>query len=97
MSKKISENDKNFFRKLRADAHSLNPVVQIGSQGLSEAVLKEIMVSLKTHNLIKVKISSQSKEDKDAMITKFKESEDFHFVSSIGNVVILYKEKEEDK
>ena len=37
---------------LRSAAHALKPVVQIGDNGLSEAVLKEIDLNLNAHSLI---------------------------------------------
>jgi len=43
-------------RDLRARAHRLEPVVSVGQQGLTPAVLREIDVSLKAHELIKVRV-----------------------------------------
>ncbi|WP_445368322.1 YhbY family RNA-binding protein [Methylomonas sp. BW4-1] len=36
-------------KKLKAEAHPLNPVVIIGQAGLTEAVIKEINVALDAH------------------------------------------------
>ena len=41
---------------LRARAHSLNPVVSIGTAGVTDSVLLEIERSLRAHGLIKIKI-----------------------------------------
>ena len=43
-------------RALRADAHHLDPVVMIGGDGLTPAVLKEADGALKAHGLIKVRV-----------------------------------------
>ena len=43
-------------RALRADAHHLDPVVMIGGDGLTPAVVKETDSALKAHGLIKVRV-----------------------------------------
>ena len=40
----------------RADAHHLDPVVMIGADGLTPAVVKEADAALKAHGLIKVRV-----------------------------------------
>ena len=44
---------------LRALAHHLEPVVQIGHEGPTEAVLAQINEALEAHELIKVKIGGE--------------------------------------
>ena len=46
---------------LKALSHSLNPVVQIGHKGLTDSVINEILVSLKAHELIKIKLQEKDK------------------------------------
>jgi RNA-binding protein len=48
-------------RVLRARAHSLNPVVSISQNGLSESVVKEINASLTSHELIKIRVYSDDR------------------------------------
>ena len=48
---------------LESEAHVLNPVVIVGSQGLSDGVVKKIADSLEVHELIKVKFN-EFKEEK---------------------------------
>ena len=43
---------------LKAEAHALNPVVLLGSDGLSENVIKEIASSIDHHELIKIKLNA---------------------------------------
>ena len=45
----------------RADAHHLDPVVMIGGDGLTDAVVKEIDAALKAHGLIKVRVFSDDR------------------------------------
>ena len=44
----------------RAEAHHLNPVVMIGSDGLTDAVKKETDAALKAHGLIKVRAAIEA-------------------------------------
>ena len=46
---------------LKALSHKLNPVVQIGHKGLTDSVINEIIVSLKAHELIKIKLQEKEK------------------------------------
>jgi len=41
---------------LRSQAHALKPVVLVGGEGLTEAVLAEIEVHLAAHQLIKIRV-----------------------------------------
>jgi putative YhbY family RNA-binding protein len=49
-------------RELRARAHRLQPVVSIGHNGLTPAVLHEIDVNLAAHELIKVRVFADRTE-----------------------------------
>lgn len=82
--------------KLKGLAHPLKPLVQIGVQGFSETVKKEILLALEKHELIKIQLPA----DTNAQIKKEKETElsnllpeHAHFVSRIGRTIILYLEK----
>jgi putative YhbY family RNA-binding protein len=55
-------------RDLKARAHALSPIVMIGNAGLTEAVLKEIAASLKIHELIKIKVMSDERAQREAML-----------------------------
>lgn len=45
----------------RAAAHHLDPVVMIGAEGLTPAVLKETDAALKAHGLIKIRVFSDDR------------------------------------
>ncbi len=82
--------------KLKGLAHHLNPIVQVGNQGLTDNIKKEIVLALEKHELIKVQLPSDT--DAEAKEEKQKElvgllPKHAHFVSRIGRTVILYLEK----
>jgi RNA-binding protein len=81
-------------KKLRGLAHSLNPVVYIGKQGVTESVLEEIRRALDSHELIKVKFV-EFKEEKQRLLAEAAKQTDSHLAGVIGNIGILYREHPE--
>lgn len=55
-------------KRLRQIGHVLNPVVMIGGQGLTDAVIEETLRALNDHELIKVKIAGEDREARTATI-----------------------------
>jgi RNA-binding protein len=82
-------------RALRAAAHSLQPVVAISQKGLSVGVLKEIDASLKSHELIKVKVHGIERDDRAALLTEICATLHCAPVQHIGNILILWRENPE--
>ena len=56
------------IRHLRGLAHDLKPVVMVGDKGLTDNVIEELNIALDAHELIKVKIRAEEREERDAMI-----------------------------
>ena len=82
---------------LKAKAHSLKPVVQIGQHGLTEAVHKAINEALRTHELIKIHIAGVDREAKRAMVARICQINKAEQVSIIGNVGIIYRKNVKKK
>ena len=61
-------------RELRAKAHHLHPVVSVGQHGLSPTVLHEIDVALSAHGLIKVRVFSEDRDERDRMLVAIAEA-----------------------
>ena len=53
-------------RALRAKAHHLEPVVIVGQHGLTPAVLHEIDLALAKHELVKVRVFSDARDEREA-------------------------------
>ena len=51
-------------RRLRGAGHALTPVVQLGKEGTTEAVRKQILAALADHELIKIKLGSECPQDR---------------------------------
>lgn len=57
-------------REKRADAHHLDPVVMVGGEGLTPAVVKETDAALNAHGLIKVRVQGDDREAREAMFVQ---------------------------
>lgn len=82
---------------LRGLAHSLNPVVIIGNQGLSENVLQEIERSLNAHELIKVQVAGDDRDARKAMYDAIASATGATQVHHIGKQLIFYRASETAK
>jgi len=51
-------------KALRAAGHHLSPVLQVGKEGVTEAVLKQLDEQLTAHELVKVRVGAESPEDR---------------------------------
>lgn len=77
-------------KKLKAQAHALNPVVMIGQAGLTPAVLKEINLALDTHELIKIRIRAE-RDERNALSLQICADTEAELVQSIGQIAVLYR------
>ena len=82
---------------LRSLAHTLNPVVRIGNKGLTSSVIKEIDLSLKAHELIKIKIQNDEKSVRESMLNEICEVLQATAVHHIGLQIIVYRTASEPK
>ncbi|API87266.1 ribosome assembly RNA-binding protein YhbY [Francisella uliginis] len=78
-------------QKLKAQAHSLKPVVLMGEKGLTENVMLEIDLALASHELIKVKAGRLPKEEKQQIAAEIVKATKSELVQIIGNILVLYR------
>lgn len=83
-------------RALKALAHALSPVVMIGEAGLSAGVIKELEQSLKSHELIKVKVFSDARETRETMLEEICQQLAAAPVQHIGKILVIYRPKPEE-
>jgi RNA-binding protein len=83
--------DNSSRQVLKAKAHSLKPVVLLGSKGLTPAVLQEIDIALTAHELIKVKLAGQVREDRVEMKTQICSALKAECIQAIGMILVLYR------
>lgn len=78
-------------KALRGQAHHLDPVVMVGTEGLSAAVLKEADAALKAHGLIKVRMLSEQRELRAQALTQLAEALNAAAVQHIGKLLVLWR------
>jgi RNA-binding protein len=80
-------------KELRKRAHHLKPVVAVGKNGLTDAVIAEVKSALKRDKLIKIKLARGAVDgyDKDDIIEELMASTDSEVIEKKGFTVVLYK------
>ena len=81
-------------RSLRAQAHHLRPVVQIGQAGLTEGVISATQAALEQHELIKISINSESPTERKSGALELGSATGAHVIQVIGRVIVLFREAE---
>ena len=75
----------------RADAHHLDPVVMIGGDGLTPAVVREIDAALNAHGLIKVRVFSDERETRATFFAGLADSLSAAPIQHIGKLLVLWR------
>jgi|SRR4051812_16367463 RNA-binding protein len=78
-------------RRLRALGHSLNAIVHVGKDGVTDAVARQAVAALHDHELIKVKIGGECPQDRFEVAERLGEEPGVKVVQILGRVVLLYK------
>lgn len=84
----LSAAEKKRFRRI---GHELSPVILTGGQGLTEAVLAETDRALEDHELIKVRVTGEDREERAAAIEAIAKETKSEVVQVIGKMVLLYR------
>jgi putative YhbY family RNA-binding protein len=82
-------------KALKAKAHKLEPVVQIGAKGLTDEVVAEIERALKAHELIKVRAGGLERDERDAVLKEICTRSGAQAVQQVGKVFVLFRKNDE--
>lgn len=83
-------------RALRARAHGLSPIVVVGQNGLTEAVLREIARSLDSHELIKIRVFSDDRQTRLTYLALICEQLGAAPIQHIGKLLIVWRPAPDD-
>lgn len=75
----------------RADAHHLDPVVMIGTDGLTAGVRREVDAALKAHGLIKIRVLSDDRAAREALLRTLADEFDAAPIQHIGKLLVLWR------
>ena len=81
-------------REMRARAHPLAPVAQVGRGGVTDAFVAELDRALDAHELIKIRLRGE-REERAAQLEEVTARLDCAVVGTVGAVAILYREADE--
>ena len=76
---------------LRSQAHALKPVVLVGAEGLTDAVLAEIKVHLDAHQLIKIRVFGDEREARVAIYEEICDRLNAAPIQHIGKLLVIWK------
>lgn len=78
-------------QQLKGRAHKLKPVIMIGNQGVTPAVIKEIDRALNDHELIKIKMLGANREARQVMANEIAAQSGAEMVQLIGAIGVFYR------
>ena len=84
-------------KALKAKAHKLDPVVQIGAKGLTDEVIAEIDRALNAHELIKVRAGEPGARcARGSLRADLRKKPAREAVQQIGKVFVLFRKKNDE-
>ncbi len=82
-------------KALRAAGHHLSPVVQVGKEGVTGAVLAELDAQLAAHELVKVRVGTESPEDRFETAERLGAAAGAQIAQILGRTVLVYRKHPE--
>ena len=82
-------------KALKAKAHKLDPLVQIGAKGLTDEVVAEVDRALRAHQLIKVRAATLERPARSEAFQSLCERTRAELVQEVGKVLVLYRKSDE--
>jgi RNA-binding protein len=82
--------DKNQIKHLKSIAHSRKPIVMIGQKGLTDNIIKEAVIALQHHELVKIKISMADREAREEAIEAICTKTGASCIQKIGHIAVFF-------
>ncbi|HEX7623081.1 MAG TPA: ribosome assembly RNA-binding protein YhbY, partial [Anaeromyxobacteraceae bacterium] len=78
-------------RKLRGMGHHLSAIVQVGKEGVTDAVLRQLDQALRDHELVKVKVGAESPEDRFEAAERLSTGAEAQLAQILGRTLLVYR------
>ena len=88
--------DNSIKKTLKAEAHHLKTTVIVGSKGITKELLAEITNTINFHELIKIQIQSDTKQDRLDIAQQICQATESEFVQLIGKQAVIFRQKDEE-
>ena len=82
---------------LKSMANTIDPIFQLGKNGLTESFIKQVDVVLESRELIKINVLNNSGLEAKEIAIQLSEELGAEFVQSMGNKFVIYRESKEEK
>lgn len=80
---------------LKARAHALEPIVQVGKTGVQDSVVAAVETALTAHELIKVKINDAERDERAEIAETLATRTGAAVVQRVGKIVVLWRPRPE--
>lgn len=78
-------------RHLRALGHHLDPLVQLGKNGLTDGIVAAVDAALEEHELVKVRIGTECPDDRSVIAEELPGRVRAELGQTLGRTLLLYR------
>ncbi len=78
-------------RHLRALGHHIDPLVQLGKQGLTDGIIKAVSDALEQHELVKVRLGTECPDHRTAVAERLPGAVKAELAQQLGRTLLLYR------
>lgn len=82
-------------QQLKSQAHTLKPIVIIGSKGLTQNIIDETNQSLIAHELIKIRVNAADRESRMQIANEICQQCGAELIQFIGHIAIIYRKNQD--
>ncbi|MZR64321.1 YhbY family RNA-binding protein [Alcanivorax sp. DP30] len=79
------------IKRLRRIGHHLKAILIFGDKGLTDTFVDELNARLEDHELIKVKVNAETRDDRAEIVSALCEKSGAELIQRIGNIALLYR------
>jgi RNA-binding protein len=85
--------EKEKLYQLKSEAHQISPILNIGKNGVTDALIEELNKQIKANRLVKVRVLKSAEEEKDlkAIAEEIAEATRSTLIEVRGRTVVLYR------
>ena len=82
---------------LKGLAHTMQPIIQVGKNGVNDALIKTVYDALEARELIKVSVLQNCLEEPKSIAEEIASVIEAEVVQVIGKTIVFYKESSKKK
>lgn len=91
-NKTLTNTQKKFLKGI---AHGLNPIIMIGANGVTESLMTELETSLAHHELLKIKMAVNDRDDRKQILEHILQETGAELVQTIGKTLVIFRQNED--